>query len=58
MTRLRPNVVAAELAECVADGATKEGALRNVETVAAEWIETAEAAGLLVPEPRGRLMFA
>ena len=41
----------------MADGATKERALRNVETVAAEWIETADAAGLPVPEPRGRLMF-
>ena len=42
----------------MADGATTEGALRDVETVAAERIETAEAAGPPVPEPHGRLMFA
>lgn len=50
--------VVPELAECMADGPTKEEALKNVEVVAAEWIEVATEAGLPIPEPRGRLMFA
>ena len=50
--------VVPELAECMADGATKEEALRNAEVIAQEWIDTAEAASLPIPEPRGRLMFA
>ena len=48
--------VVPELAECMADGATKSEALANAETVAREWIDTAEAAGLPIPEPQGRLV--
>lgn len=47
-----------ELAGCMADGATYEEALRNVETVIREWIETAESLGRAIPKPRGRLMYA
>ena len=47
-----------ELPGCAADGATKEEALRNVEVVAAEWVEEARRLGRAVPKPRGRLMFA
>lgn len=47
-----------ELPGCMADGATKAEALAAVETVAAEWIETAQQLGRPVPTPRGKLMFA
>ncbi len=47
-----------ELPGCAADGATHGEALAAVETVVAEWIETARELGLPIPEPRGRLAFA
>ena len=47
-----------ELPGCMADGATKAKALRSVERVAKEWIETARELNRPVPEPRGHLMFA
>lgn len=47
-----------ELPGCMADGATYQEALANVEVIIAEWIETAAELGREVPEPRGRLMFA
>ncbi len=47
-----------ELAGCMADGKTADEALRNVETVISEWIETAQELGREIPQPKGRLMFA
>lgn len=47
-----------ELPGCMADGATMQEALENVQAVIAEWIDTAKAEGRQVPEPRGRLRFA
>ncbi len=47
-----------ELAGCMADGATYQDALRNVEVVISEWIETANELGRPIPEPKGRLLFA
>jgi len=47
-----------ELAGCAADGATRQEALANVETVIAEWMETAREIGRSIPEPKGRLLFA
>jgi len=47
-----------ELAGCAADGATYEEALRNVEIVIREWIETAKSLGRPIPVPKGRLVFA
>ncbi len=47
-----------ELAGCAADGATRQDALANAETVIAEWLETARELGRPIPEPKGRLLFA
>jgi len=47
-----------ELAGCMADGATANEALQNVEQIIAEWIETAQELGRSIPEPKGRLMYA
>lgn len=44
---------------CAADGATYEQALKNVEWMIQEWMETAKEEGRPIPEPkRGRLVFA
>ena len=47
-----------ELPGCMADGATPQEALSNVEEIIAEWIETAKMQGRRVPEPKGRLQYA
>jgi len=47
-----------ELAGCMADGATRQEALANVEVVISEWLETARELGRSIPEPKGRLLFA
>jgi predicted RNase H-like HicB family nuclease len=47
-----------ELPGCVADGATRQAALRNVDLIIKEWIETAEKLGRPIPKPKGRLVFA
>ena len=47
-----------ELPGCAADGRTYQEALRNIQVVAEEWIETAKELGRPVPEPKGRLVFA
>lgn len=47
-----------ELPGCAADGKTRAEALKAVEIVIQEWIETARELGRPIPEPKGRLMFA
>ena len=47
-----------ELPGCMADGATPQEALSNVEEIIAEWIETAKMQGRRVPEPKGTLQYA
>jgi predicted RNase H-like HicB family nuclease len=42
----------------MADGASYEEALANAQVVIAEWIETAQAIGRPIPEPKGKLAFA
>jgi predicted RNase H-like HicB family nuclease len=49
---------APELPGCAADGPTRQEALANVEIIIGEWIETAKGMGRVIPEPRGRLLFA
>jgi predicted RNase H-like HicB family nuclease len=47
-----------ELPGCAADGETYQAAVQNVQLVIQEWIETAQALGRPIPEPKGRLIFA
>jgi len=41
-----------ELAGCMADGATHQEALANVQVVIREWIETAKDLGRPIPSPQ------
>lgn len=47
-----------ELPGCAADGTRYQDALKNVEVVINEWIETAKELGRPIPKPKGRLVFA
>jgi len=48
-----------ELPGCMADGETYEKALKNVQVIIKEWIETARKERRAIPEPKGRkLVFA
>ncbi|MBW4540098.1 MAG: type II toxin-antitoxin system HicB family antitoxin [Myxacorys chilensis ATA2-1-KO14] len=47
-----------ELPGCMADGETYQAAVQNAEVVIGEWIETAQALGRPIPEPKGRLLSA
>jgi predicted RNase H-like HicB family nuclease len=47
-----------ELAGCADDGATAQQALKALEVVAREWLETARELGRDIPKPKGRLLFA
>ncbi len=47
-----------ELPGCMADGASHQEAVRNVEVVIEEWLSTAHELGRHIPEPAGKLMYA
>jgi predicted RNase H-like HicB family nuclease len=47
-----------ELAGCMSDGANYQEALKNVEAVIEQWIQTAVELGRSVPLPKGKLMYA
>ena len=47
-----------ELPGCMADGPTKQAALKNVDVVIKEWIAIAKSLGRPIPEPKGRLAYA
>ena len=49
---------APELSGCMADGINYEEALKNVQVIISEWIETAKKLGREIPEPKGKLMYA
>jgi predicted RNase H-like HicB family nuclease len=47
-----------ELPGCISDGETYENALKNIQLIISEWIETAKELGKEIPEPKGKLMYA
>lgn len=47
-----------ELPGCMSDGKSYQEALKNVEQIIAEWIETAAELGRQIPSPKGKLMYA
>ena len=47
-----------ELPGCASDGSTYEEALKNVEVIIDEWIETSRKLGRPIPQPKGRLAYA
>ena len=47
-----------ELAGCMADGRSYVEAVQNAEIAIAEWIETAQLMGRVIPSARGKLIYA
>jgi predicted RNase H-like HicB family nuclease len=47
-----------ELPGCMADGATHEEVLKNMQLIIDEWINTAKSIGRDIPKPKGRLLYA
>ncbi len=47
-----------ELPGCMAHGATRQEAITHAEEAIKFWIKTAKEDGELIPEPKGRLVFA
>jgi predicted RNase H-like HicB family nuclease len=47
-----------ELPGCMADGSTYEKALKNVQMIIDDWIETAKSLNRAIPAPKGRLVYA
>lgn len=47
-----------ELKGCVAHGATRDEALKEINIVANEWLNIAKENHWTIPEPKGRLLFA
>lgn len=47
-----------QLPGCMADGETYMEALKNVEEIIAEWIETATQLGREIPKPKSTLVFS
>jgi len=47
-----------ELPGCMADGATYEETVKNIQVIIAEWVETARSSGREIPTPKGRLLYA
>ena len=47
-----------ELPGCMADGTSYEEALKNVQIIISEWMETAKKLGREIPKPKGKLTYA
>ncbi len=43
---------------CAADGPTRAAALKNIDVIIREWIETAKSVGRAIPETKRKLVFA
>lgn len=43
-----------ELPGCMSDGETHADAIKNVQLIIEEWIETAKKLGRKIPKPKGR----
>jgi len=43
-----------ELPGCMSDGKTHADAIKNVQLIIEEWIETAKKLGRKIPKPKGR----
>ena len=42
----------------MSDGKTYEEALKNIQIIISEWVETAKELGREIPEPKGKLIYA
>ena len=47
-----------ELPGCMADGKSYEEALKNVQVIISEWIETAKKLHREIPQAKGKLIYA
>ena len=47
-----------ELPGCMAHGSTKAAAVKSAEEAIRLWLETAKEDGIIIPQPRGKLMYA
>lgn len=47
-----------ELPGCMADGETLEEVAKEVETAVKIWIDVNTERGVIIPEPKGRLLYA
>jgi predicted RNase H-like HicB family nuclease len=47
-----------ELPGCMADGMTYEEAIKNIQVIIAEWIETAKQLNREIPVAKGKLAYA
>ena len=47
-----------ELKGCIAHGETQDEALREINTVAIEWLEIAKEKNWNISEPKGKLIYA
>ena len=47
-----------ELNGCIAHGDTQDEVLREINTVADEWLQMAKENGWHIPKPKGKLIFA
>lgn len=47
-----------ELPGCMAHGSTRSETVKAAEDAISFWITTAQEDGMIVPEPRGKLMYA
>ena len=55
------NIYIAEMPElkgCIAHGDSADEALKNIQKVSEEWLQLAKEKNWIIPEPKGRLIFA